>query len=148
MADLKIADLLLETPSVRMSNYHVTRTPGQLLSLTSHLSFNGDSPLNSGQSPILNSPTIVMLRDRDVSDDSFCGILNSDLSVASSPMRNSPEPNSAITGPKLKSLLKRKFVDTDVPDEGNSHSRSHKMARTGLTDIFHFACLSEDSENQ
>ncbi len=154
--DLKISDLLLETPSVRKSNYHVTRTPGQLLSLTSHLSFNGDSPLNRCQSPLLNSPTIEIQRDRDVFEDgSFSGLSACDLSIASSPMRSTPEPatlsSTSCSMPRLKSLLKRKFNDAEASEAGSSsrssRSRNHKQARTGLTEIFQFACLSEDTEN-
>jgi len=37
--DLNMDDLLLTTPTVNQNDYHLVRTPGQLLSLTSHLSF-------------------------------------------------------------------------------------------------------------
>lgn len=130
--DLNISDLL--SPVVNKNDYHMVRTPGQLLSLTSHLSFkNGMSPCSDrGQSPVFNTPEIM--RDhRAFKENSFSLDLNGDFSVAPSPPRSS---DSFVA-------LKRKHeAETDEAD----CQVQFKIPRTGLTEIFQFANLSEDSD--
>lgn len=129
IADLNISDLL--SPCVNKNDYHLIRTPGQVLSLTSRLSFrDGMSPYSDrAQSPVLGTPEI--LRDhRSVKENSYCFDLNSDVSVAASPLRSSDS----------FAALKRK-LDNEHEEELN-----FKIPRTGLSDIFHFANLNDDSD--
>ena len=67
---------MLTTPTINKTDYHLVRTPGQLLSLTSHLSFNSRS-----------TP----------SDDSSCSLSN----VSGSSFQNSlsPSPNKDSLSP-------------------------------------------------
>lgn len=132
VVDLNISDLL--SPVVNKNDYHMVRTPGQLLSLTSHLSFKSAMSPGSdrGQSPVFNTPE-VMRDHRAFKENSFSLDLNGDFSVGVSPPRNS---DSFVS-------LKRKH-DAEA-DETDSQVQ-FKIPRTGLTEIFQFANLSEDSD--
>ena len=130
--DLNISDLL--SPVVNKNDYHMVRTPGQLLSLTSHLSFkSGMSPCSDrGQSPVFNTPEIM--RDHEAyKENSFSLYLNLDFSVGASPPRN----NDSFAS------LKRKH---DAESEEPESQVQFKIPRTGLTEIFHFANLTEDCD--
>ena len=130
--DLNISDLL--SPVVNKNDYHMVRTPGQLLSLTSHLSFkSGLSPgSDRGQSPVFNTPEIM--RDhRAYKENSFSFDLNGDFSVGASPPRS---------GDSFVSLKRKHETEFDEPDS----QVQFKIPRTGLTEIFHFANLKEDSD--
>ncbi|XP_032796017.2 serine/threonine-protein kinase greatwall isoform X1 [Daphnia magna] len=130
--DLNISDLL--SPVVNKNDYHMVRTPGQLLSLTSHLSFkSGMSPCSDrGQSPVFNTPEIM--RDHQAfKENSFSLDLNCDFPVGTSPNRNDDS---------FTSLKRKHDAESEEPD---SHVQ-FKVPRTGLTDIFRFANLNEDCD--
>ncbi|XP_046657867.1 serine/threonine-protein kinase greatwall-like [Daphnia pulicaria] len=130
--DLNISDLL--SPVVNKNDYHMVRTPGQLLSLTSHLSFkSGMSPCaDRGQSPVFNTPEIM--RDHEAyKENSFTLDLNLDFSIGVSPPRNSDS---------FTSLKRKHDVDSEEPES----QVQFKIPRTGLTEIFHFANLTEDCD--
>jgi len=76
--DLNLKDLLLTTPTVNKNDYHLVRTPGQLLSLTSHLSFNSRLTPSDDSSCSLSN----------VSDSSFHN------SLSPSPSKDSLSPSS------------------------------------------------------
>lgn len=112
----------------------MVRTPGQLLSLTSHLSFkSGMSPCpDRGQSPVFNTPEIM--RDHEAyKENSFILDLNLDFSIGVSPPRNSDS---------FTSLKRKHDVDSEEPES----QAQFKIPRTGLTEIFHFANLTEDCD--
>lgn len=128
-SDLNISDLL--SPSVNKNDYHLVRTPGQVLSLTSRLSFkDGMSPCSDrAQSPLLSTPEIM--RDhRAYKENSYCIDLNSDVSIGVSPPRSGDS----------FAAIKRKFYN-DQEEDAN-----FKLPRTGLSEIFHFASLNDDSD--
>lgn len=139
--DLNLSDLL--SPMANKNDYHLIRTPGQLFSLTAHLSFRsgGASPCSErAQSPVLNTPEILRdYRSSSYKENSFSLDLNADgASVGVSPPRSA---DSLLA-------LKRKFdmaVDADA-DDLDGQSTQFKMPRTGLTEIFQFANLNEDSD--
>lgn len=119
------------------SNYHLMRTPGQLLSLTSHLSFN--SPFSRGQSPVLNSPE--MMRNRHYSaDDSFFGLNEEIPSIGISPARHSPEVSF-----NMRPVVKRKHAE--CADDDNMEN-IFKIPRTGLSDIFNMASFTEETDER
>lgn len=123
---------------VNKNDYHMVRTPGQLLSLTSHLSFkSGMSPCSDrGQSPVFNTPE-VMRDHRGFKENSFSLDLNGDFTVGVSPPRSS--------GSDSFTSLKRKHEAE--PEELDGQVHQFKIPRkTGLTEIFHFANLNEDCD--
>lgn len=152
---MNISDLLSPAMSNRKDDYHLVRTPGQLLSLTSHLSFRSPSCRSDrGASPTFNTPEI--LRDRNYTENSFCGgLLESDaeISIGMTPPGQSDSSFAA---------LKRKFntddhdeddeEDEDEEDQENSKPSQRvqfKMPRrSGLTGIFHFASLTEEHSDE
>ena len=122
----------------------MVRTPGQLLSLTSHLSFRSAKSPSSDrcQSPIFSTPEI--LRDRAYKENSYLGVDRLDLS-----MGLSPPPACFSSNSNNISDLKRKH-DDGAEDEQEAidsrRSNRFKMPRTGLTEIFRFASLTEEFE--
>lgn len=81
---------------------------------------------------MFNTPE-VMRDHRAFKENSFCFDLNADFTIGVSPPRSS---DSLIS-------LKRKH-EAD-PGENDSQNQ-FKIPRTGLTEIFQFANLSEDSD--
>ena len=137
---MNISDLL--SPAVNNKNdYHLVRTPGQLLSLTSHLSFrSGKSPGSDRcQSPVLNTPEI--LRDRAFKENSYLGVDRLELSIGLS-----PPPASTSSSSHNISDLKRKHDFEEDEQEVDSKPSRFKIPRTGLTEIFRFASLTEEFE--
>lgn len=69
--DLKLADLVAGTPNVARSGLPYFRTPGQIISLTSHLSFSSEDSNTTFGSPILSGNSIVSVRAASIRSRSF-----------------------------------------------------------------------------
>ena len=128
----------------RKDDYHLVRTPGQLLSLTSHLSFRSPC-LDRGASPVFNTPEA--LRDRRFKENSYCELLETSVGL-------SPQANCSAVSSDSFVALKRKFDDEhddyDDEDEDQENPKQSqrvkfKIPRSGLTEIFRFANLTEDN---
>ncbi|CAL4126214.1 unnamed protein product, partial [Meganyctiphanes norvegica] len=69
--DLKLADLVAGTPNVARSGLQYLRTPGQIFSLTSHLSFSSEDSNTTFGSPILSGNSILSVRAASQRSRSF-----------------------------------------------------------------------------
>jgi serine/threonine-protein kinase greatwall len=137
--DLQIADFVSKTPKLvnRKKSVAGGRTPGQILSLTSHLSFVRKNALFHDSTSDSTATSVSTMSDGNITHHHSPKKINTSLGASPEKFRvrtTSSSSNGSLS--PIKSNFKRPVCTSSEDDETENHDVPIKSSGTNITSVF------------